>query len=171
MLFPTLILVPVQCEHDRLQQSIDFRKRDEPTECGNVSRLRLQQEEEVAILLCPPIDSVSSSVDATSDCCAPRRRVSRLALRSESQSVCSVLTHLIQRHAIRDEQRDSAIEITHIPLQHEVLLRLCRDSPFQLPQSLLGCKETNKQNQRAVHVASSRGEVFRAGWRGKAMRS
>jgi hypothetical protein len=52
MLLTTLVLVSVDCEHDGLEQRIDFGHGDETTEMRNVSRLGLQEEQQVAVLLC-----------------------------------------------------------------------------------------------------------------------
>ena len=52
MLFSTLVLISVNCEHDGLEQRVDFGHGDESAEVGDVSRLRLEKEEQVAVLLC-----------------------------------------------------------------------------------------------------------------------
>ena len=51
MFFPTLVLITVECEHHGLEQSIDFCKADKAAKSSNMSGLRLQQEEEIGILL------------------------------------------------------------------------------------------------------------------------
>lgn len=51
MLLPTLVLISVQGEHHRLEEGIDLGERDEATEGGDVSWLRLKKEEEVGVLL------------------------------------------------------------------------------------------------------------------------
>ena len=51
MLFSTLVLVSIQCEHDGLKKGIDFGQADEATEGGDVSGFGLEEEEEVGILL------------------------------------------------------------------------------------------------------------------------
>ena len=51
MLFAAVILVSVDGEHDGLEQSINLRHRHETAQMRNVSRLRLQQKEQIAISL------------------------------------------------------------------------------------------------------------------------
>lgn len=51
MLFATLVLIAVDGEHDRLQQRIDFGHADEPAEMCDVSRLGLEEEKQIAVLL------------------------------------------------------------------------------------------------------------------------
>lgn len=51
MLFTTLVLVSVDSEHDGLQQRVDLSHCDKAAEMSNVSGLRLQEEEQVAVLL------------------------------------------------------------------------------------------------------------------------
>ena len=52
MLFTALILVSVDCEHDGLQQLVNLCQRDQATKMSDVSRLGLEQEQEIAIFLC-----------------------------------------------------------------------------------------------------------------------
>lgn len=52
MLLATLVLVSVDGEHDGLEQRIDFGHGDQSAEMCNVSRLGLQEEQQVAVLLC-----------------------------------------------------------------------------------------------------------------------
>lgn len=51
MLFPTLVLVAVEREHDRLEEGVNLGEGDEPAEGGDVSGFGLQEEEEVGVLL------------------------------------------------------------------------------------------------------------------------
>ena len=51
MLLTALILISVDCEHDGLQQRVDLGHGDEAAEMRNVSRLGLQEEQQVAVLL------------------------------------------------------------------------------------------------------------------------
>lgn len=51
MFLAALILITVDGEHDRLQQGIDLGHGNEATQMRNVSRLSLQEEEQVAVLL------------------------------------------------------------------------------------------------------------------------
>jgi hypothetical protein len=44
MLFTALILVSINCEHDRLEERINLGHGDQTAEVGNVSRLGLEQE-------------------------------------------------------------------------------------------------------------------------------
>lgn len=52
MLFATLVLVSVKGEHDCLQKCVNLCQTDKTTESCNVPGLGLQEEEEVAVLLC-----------------------------------------------------------------------------------------------------------------------
>lgn len=52
MLFAAFVLVSVDGKHNRLKQRIDLCHRDQPTQVGNVSGLRLQKKQEVAVFLC-----------------------------------------------------------------------------------------------------------------------
>jgi hypothetical protein len=58
MLLPALVLVTVEREHDRLEQGVDLRQRDQAAEGGNVARLGLEEEEEVRVLLHLPFVGV-----------------------------------------------------------------------------------------------------------------
>lgn len=51
MLFSTLILIPVDGEHDGLQQRVDLGHGNKAAEVGNVPRLRLEEEEQVSVFL------------------------------------------------------------------------------------------------------------------------
>jgi hypothetical protein len=51
MFFATLILVSVDGEHDRLQERVDLGHGNKSAEMGDMTRLRLEQEEQVAIFL------------------------------------------------------------------------------------------------------------------------
>ena len=51
MFFAALILVTIDCEHDRLQEGIDLGHGNESTEMRNVSRFGLQEEEQIAVFL------------------------------------------------------------------------------------------------------------------------
>ncbi len=52
MFFSALILVTVNGEHDCLQQRIDFGHGNKSTEVGNMSRLGLQEKQEISVFLC-----------------------------------------------------------------------------------------------------------------------
>lgn len=51
MLLTALILVSVDGEHDRLEKRVDLGHGDEAGQVGDVSRLRLEEEQEVAVFL------------------------------------------------------------------------------------------------------------------------
>lgn len=51
MLFTIIILIPVQCEHDCLQQRVNLTQCHQPREMGHKPWLRLQEEKEVAVEL------------------------------------------------------------------------------------------------------------------------
>ena len=51
MLFTTFVLVPVDREHDRLEQRINLRHGDQTAEVRNMPGLGLKQEQEVAVFL------------------------------------------------------------------------------------------------------------------------
>lgn len=51
MLFSTFVLVSVECEHDRLEEGVNFGQADETTERSDVARLGLEEEKEVGVLL------------------------------------------------------------------------------------------------------------------------
>ena len=73
MLLATLVLVSVNCEHDGLEEGIDFGHRDQSTEVRNVTRFSLEKEEQVAVLLClvivgeEPLLGVNGIVQAVRD--------------------------------------------------------------------------------------------------------
>lgn len=52
MLLAALVLVSIDGEHHSLQQLVDLGHCDQSAKMRNVSRLALQQEQEVAVLLC-----------------------------------------------------------------------------------------------------------------------
>src|SRR5450432_4273965 len=52
MLFSTLVLVPIYCEHNGLEQSINLCHRYKTTEVCNMARLGLKKKEKVAVFLC-----------------------------------------------------------------------------------------------------------------------
>lgn len=51
VLFATLILIPVNREHDCLQQRIYLRHRDKATQMGDMPGLGLEQEKQVSVFL------------------------------------------------------------------------------------------------------------------------
>lgn len=51
VLFSALVLIAVDCKHDRLQQLVDLRHGDEPAKVGDVSGFTLEQEKQIAVLL------------------------------------------------------------------------------------------------------------------------
>lgn len=51
MLLTTLVLVTIDGEHDCLQQRINLGHRDQSAKVSDVSRLRLEQEQQIAVLL------------------------------------------------------------------------------------------------------------------------
>lgn len=51
MLFSALILIAVDCEHDCLEQRVALRHTHEAAKVCNVSRLGLEEEEQVAVFL------------------------------------------------------------------------------------------------------------------------
>lgn len=51
MFFAAFVLVPVDGKHDGLQQCIDLGHGNKTTQMRNVSRLRLEEEKQVAVLL------------------------------------------------------------------------------------------------------------------------
>jgi hypothetical protein len=52
MFLAALVLVSINCEHDSLEQGVDLGHGHQAAEMRNVSRLRLEEEEQVAVLLC-----------------------------------------------------------------------------------------------------------------------
>ena len=52
MLFTAFVLISVNGEHDSLKQGVDLRHRDKPAKVSDVTRLGLQEEEEVPVFLC-----------------------------------------------------------------------------------------------------------------------
>lgn len=52
MLFAAFVLIAVDGEHDGLQKRVDFSHGDKSAEMGNVPRLRLEQEQKIAVFLC-----------------------------------------------------------------------------------------------------------------------
>lgn len=55
MLLAALVLVSVDGEHDGLEKRVDLGHGDESAQVGNVSRLRLEEEQEVAVFLGPVV--------------------------------------------------------------------------------------------------------------------
>ena len=51
MLFPTFVLVPVEGEHDGLEEGVNFGQADETAEGGDMTRLGLEEKEEIGVLL------------------------------------------------------------------------------------------------------------------------
>jgi hypothetical protein len=51
MFLTALVLVSVDCEHDSLEQCVNLGHGDEPAKMGNVSRLGLEEEQQVAVFL------------------------------------------------------------------------------------------------------------------------
>lgn len=92
MLFSTLILVSVDCEHDRLQQGVDLSHGDESTKMGNMPWLGLEQEQEVAIFLSLLVIGEEAFLQITS------------ILKMAGDFVL-----LFQCHAVLNEERDALI--------------------------------------------------------------
>ena len=102
MLFSTLILVSVDGEHDGLEEGVDLGHRHQPAEMGNMPRLRLQQEHQVAVLLGLVVIGESTLLHIGSIF-----KITGNFILLESQSVhqrqahfSTSLTHLLQCHAI-----------------------------------------------------------------------
>lgn len=51
MFFAAFILVTIDGEHDGLEQRVDFSHGDQAAEVGNMSRLGLEQKEQIAVFL------------------------------------------------------------------------------------------------------------------------
>jgi hypothetical protein len=51
MLFSTLILIPVQGEHDSLEEGVDFSQADKTAKGGYMTRFPLKKKKEVRVLL------------------------------------------------------------------------------------------------------------------------
>ena len=51
----TLVLVSIDGKHDCLEKRVDLSHRDKSAQVGNVSRLRLEEEQEVSVFLSPVI--------------------------------------------------------------------------------------------------------------------
>lgn len=140
MLFTALVLVAVDCEHDRLQKSIDFGHGDEATEVGDVPRLRLEQEEQVSILLCLLVVGEEAFlqfggiVEVVGDFVLlgkwVRPGLSRWFRRSRA--------YLFQGHAVLDKQCYPRVEVTDVLFEDEVLLGLRGDLGFEFAQYFLG---------------------------------
>lgn len=104
MLFAAFVLVAVDGEHDRLQQSIDLGHGNQPTEMCNVPGLRLEQEQQVSVFLRllivgkEALLQLGSFVEVTCDF---------VLLGTVSPGVVSQMlyhTYLLQRHAVLNQQ-------------------------------------------------------------------
>jgi hypothetical protein len=51
MLFSALILVPIDREHDGLEERVDLGHCDETAEVCNVARLGLEEEQQISVFL------------------------------------------------------------------------------------------------------------------------
>ncbi len=51
MLLSALVLIAVNCEHDRLQERVNLRYRNETTQVGDMPRFRLQKKQQIAVFL------------------------------------------------------------------------------------------------------------------------
>jgi len=51
MLFSAFVLVAIEGEHDRLKECVNFGETDETAERSDMARFRLEEKEEVGVLL------------------------------------------------------------------------------------------------------------------------
>ena len=51
MLFPAFVLVAVDCKHNSLKERVDFGHGDKSAKMGDMTRLGLQEEQKIAVLL------------------------------------------------------------------------------------------------------------------------
>jgi len=51
VLFSTFVLISVEGEHDGLKEGVNFGQADETAEGGDMTRLGLEEEKEIGILL------------------------------------------------------------------------------------------------------------------------
>lgn len=125
MLFPRLVLVPIQRKHDGLKECVDLAERDEAAERGDVSGFGLEEEEEVRVLLrdqrCRFEQSISRrkmsmhrSV-ASRTCC--RRSSISVSTPSSTSSKCS-LTSSRSSSAIRCVRKWTRISLRVCKTRH-----------------------------------------------------
>jgi hypothetical protein len=109
MLFTALVLVSIDREHYCLQEGVDLGHGYESTEVGDVSRLGLQQEKEIAIFLGLVIIGKEAFLN-----------IGRIF------EVAGDFILLLQCHTVLNQQRDSRVEVSHVLLENEILFRLRR---------------------------------------------
>jgi hypothetical protein len=126
MLFATLVLVSVDGEHDRLEQRIDLGHGHQTAEVRNVSRLRLQEEHEVAVFLGLVVV-----------------REGALLHISGIFEMARDFVLFLEGHSVLDQEGDSRVKVADILLEHEVLLGLGGDFGLELAQDLLGWRVTS----------------------------
>ena len=66
MLLPRLVLIPVEREHDRLEEDVDFGHGDESTEGSDVTRFGLEEEKQVSVGLANESEPVSNETERRS---------------------------------------------------------------------------------------------------------
>jgi hypothetical protein len=127
VLFSALVLVSVDGKHDGLQKLVDFGHGDQATQMCNVSRLTLQEKEQIAVFLRlfiigkSALGQVGRVVQVAGDLFFLSSIVRCLY---QPVSILTDCPYLFQSHAILHEQSNSRVEISHILLQHEILFGL-----------------------------------------------
>jgi len=140
MLFATLVLVAVNGEHDGLQQCVDLGHGHQAAEMGDMARLGLEQEQQVAVLLRllvvgkEALLQLGSVVKMACDLVLLHAQLARV------RRTHAVHSYLFQRHAILNEQCYPRVEVAHVFFENKVLLRLRRDPALEFAQYLLGCR-------------------------------
>ena len=128
MLLSAFVLIPIDCEHDSLQQGIDLGHGDEAAKMCNVPRLGLKEEEEVTVFLRFLIVWESTLFDV----CSIVQVACKFVL-LESSSVGDLYiqwsgvparTYLLDAQTILNQQRYSRVQVSHVLLEHEVSLAL-----------------------------------------------
>jgi hypothetical protein len=104
MLLATLVLVSVDGEHDGLEQRIDFSHGDETAEMRNVSRLGLQEEQQIAVFLRLVVVGEEALLELHAFFEVACDFV-LLWMVSSCSSDAMVQPYLLERHAILNEQR------------------------------------------------------------------
>lgn len=125
MLFAALILVAVDGEHDRLEEGIDLGHGDQATEMRNVSRLGLEEEEQIPVFLRLLVVREEALLQIGRILEMARDFILLYVGQHEGGVWWGVSSaYLLQRHAILNQQGDPRIQISDILLQHEILLGL-----------------------------------------------
>ena len=135
MLFSTFVLISVEREHDRLQERVDLGEGDKTAEGGDVAGLRLEEEEEVGVLLQLAVVGVVAFLLV--DFFEVSFNFVLLPARSNTNDGGGRGTHFVKSHAILDEERDTRVEVAHVALEHKVLLALRRYPRLELAKTFL----------------------------------